>query len=697
VTTNATTLSIDNSVGTVTGTSTTVSPTATTTYTLTATNSAGKSVTATTTVTVVPAATIKSFTPAQSPITSGASTALNWATTNATTLSINGTTVTGTSLPVSPAATTTYTLTAANSLGDSVTATAKVTVYPGISSFTASPTSVSIGGSGATLSWTVADATSLSLATTPLGGSTTTTPVTGTANLAVNPTVATSYVLTATNSDGSTTSPTVTIATTPALTDITSFLASQTSTATASAVASTSSITPLYLIPVFASGDTAVITDDQGNTVQASATSGTAVQINPGRTTTYSLTVTNSSTNSPGTQVQKLRVIVGDVTVFSGVSQSQQNSPLFADGSAAAAQFGSPSSIAMDAGGNTYFADNSSNTCVIEKLDTSGNATRAAGMVQNCANGGNPAPVDGNALTLATFGFANGVAVDPAGDIYLGDYSNAEIRMISAGGVVSTPAGSYLNLNLGVQDKDGVGAAAYFATAWPISDVALDSLGELIVAEQSTMRVMDGSNKVTTLAGAAGKLCTSSNLTTCDGTGLTGGGQGTATFATVLAIAIDRSTDTIYLVDANSIRVMTPDKSTATTLCPGAACWAWTVTTWINPSNTQGYQDGSASVAQFNFPLGIARAADGTLFVADSSNNSIRRITPQGVVDTIAGGDPSLTCGYQGTCTLPNVNSPALEPLPGVTYSPTKIAVDPTQNRLIFDVYDVTGIYTMPY
>ena len=663
---NAASLAINGT--TVTGTSYPVSPTTTTTYTLTATNTVGKSVTAQVTVTVVGAPSIASFTAASNAITAGNSTTLNWTASNATSFSLDGTTVSGTSYPVSPMATTTYTLTATNSLGASVTAQTTVHVLPGISAFTSSASSVSVGGSGATLSWSVLDANSLSLAATPTGGSTTMTDVTGTTSLYVNPTVATSYVLTASNSEGNSNSPTVQITTTPALTDITSFLASPTASTGGSPVVA------VTLTPVFVGGDTATITDDQGNTVKSPATSGTGVSVTPSKTTTYTLTVNNSSTTPPGTEVRKLRVVVGDITDFSGVGNPEYgNFYQFLPGSATTAQFYVPYSLTADPTGNVYFTD--AQACVLAKLDTSGNATIVAGIANNCGS------ADGDALTMAQFGaYLSGVALTSSGEIYVGDGANNEIRMIS-GGQVSTPAGSPTNTT----DMDGTGSNAGFA-ALSIVDAALDSVGELIVAENGAIRVMDSSGTVTTLAGVSG----STSLT--DGTGRTGNGTNTARFIYVAGMAIDTSTDTIYLTDDNTVRTMTPDKSTGS----GAATWTWTITTWVNPSDTQGDLDGPASTAQLYFPGGIARASDGTLFVADYGNY-IRRITPAGVVDTIAGSPTSCVPSSTAMCTLPNTSNTTAEPLPGLTYAPYRIAVDPTSNQLFFDVYDVTSVFTMPY
>ena len=198
----ATTLSINQGVGTVTGPSVVVHPSATTTYTLTATNAGGSSTaSATVTVTAAPVPVISSFTASPSSVTSGGASTLAWSVTGANSLSINPGvgTVTGTSLVVRPSATTTYTLTATNATGNS-TASATVTVTPAavpvISSFTASPSSVTSGGAS-TLAWNVSGAASLSI---NQGVGT----VAGT-SVVVHPSATTTYTLTATNAAGNST------------------------------------------------------------------------------------------------------------------------------------------------------------------------------------------------------------------------------------------------------------------------------------------------------------------------------------------------------------------------------------------------------------------------------------------------------------------------------------------------------------
>jgi hypothetical protein len=216
----ATSLSIDQGVGAVTSlTSVAVSPAVTTVYQLTATGAGGVatlSTTVTVTGTTPSPPTIASFTATPSTISAGAASTLQWSVSNATSLSIDQGigAVTGQSASVTPAATTIYTLTA-NGPGGSATATATVTVSatsaPLIQSFAASPASITSGGS-ATLSWSVSNATSLSI-DNGVGA------VTGTSK-AVTPAATTIYTLTASGGGGAATARatvTVSAATGPSL------------------------------------------------------------------------------------------------------------------------------------------------------------------------------------------------------------------------------------------------------------------------------------------------------------------------------------------------------------------------------------------------------------------------------------------------------------------------------------------------
>ena len=216
-TSRATTISISPGGFTSTSASgsTSVDPTVTTMYTLTATNAAGSTTaTAAVTVTMPAKPTISSFTASPISISSGSSSMLGWATTGAASIAITPGTFTSTSASgstsVDPTVTTMYTLTATNAAG-STTATATVTVTvaekPTISSFTASPTSIS-SGSSSMLGWATTGAASIAI--TP--GTFTSTSASG--STSVSPTATTTYTLTATNAAGSATATaTVTVTT----------------------------------------------------------------------------------------------------------------------------------------------------------------------------------------------------------------------------------------------------------------------------------------------------------------------------------------------------------------------------------------------------------------------------------------------------------------------------------------------------
>ncbi len=218
----------------------------------------------------------------------------------------------------------------------------------------------------------------------------------------------------------------------------------------------------------------------------------------------------------------------------------------------------------------------------------------------------------------AQFNSPQGVAVDVSGAVYVADYSNNRIRKISPEGVVSTLAGSTQGF------VDGTGAAAQFNRPY---GVAVDSSGTVYVADYSNHRIrkVTPDGVVTTLAG--------SSYGYADGTGAA------ARFAYPRGVAVD-GTGTLYVADSGNhrIRKITPD-GVVTTLAGSA----------------QGYADGTGAAAQFFFPYGLAFDRSGDIYVADTVNNRIRKITPAGVVTTVAGS----TGGFaDGTGTATQFSSP---------------------------------------
>lgn len=235
-----------------------------------------------------PAPTISSFTASPALITAGASTTLSWNTQGATSVTIapgNFASTSGTgSVALSPTATTTYTLTATNSIG-SVTALVSVTVtapnLPTITSFTASPTGIALGAIS-TLSWTTSGAATLTI--TP--GTFASTSASGTTN--VSPEATTTYVLTATNAAGSVTATATVTVQTATLPSITSFTANPASISTGSSSTlswATTGATGIAIAP-------GTFTSTSGN--------GTTM-VSPTATTTYTLTATNAAGSNTAT------------------------------------------------------------------------------------------------------------------------------------------------------------------------------------------------------------------------------------------------------------------------------------------------------------------------------------------------------------------------------------------------------------
>ena len=284
----------------------------------------------------------------------------------------------------------------------------------------------------------------------------------------------------------------------------------------------------------------------------------------------------------------------GAVTTLAGAAGQTGG----ADGGGASARFFYPAGIAVDAAGNLYVAD--LDNSAVRKVTAGGSVSTLAGSA------GNSGSVDGQG-GAARFNHPSAVAVDGAGFVYVIDTSNQTVREISPGGSVSTLAGSP-----GVGGStDGNGAAANFF--YP-GGIAATGSGVLYVADTGnhTVRAMASPGAVTTLAGAAGRK------------GDTDGTAGQALFAYPYGVAVDGSGH-LYVCDSgnNTIRVVTT-AGVVTTLAGSGGVPA-------------GSADGAGGAARFNSPASVAVDGAGNVYVADSGNSTIRKIAPSGAVTTLAG------------------------------------------------------------
>ncbi len=260
------------------------------------------------------------------------------------------------------------------------------------------------------------------------------------------------------------------------------------------------------------------------------------------------------------------------------------------------ATFNLTTGLATDSTGNVYVA-NSHNT--ILKITP-------AGVVMTFAGKPDERGTADGVSSGARFVYPIGIATDAADNVYVADKVSNTIRKITPIGEVTTFVGSAGTSG----HADGVGGNASFSG--PVA-VASDSSGNIYVADygNNIIRKVTPSGEVTTIAGQAGESGDA------DGTGAA------ARFNTPYSIATD-SGGNIFVAEISSdvIRKITP---------------AGVVTTLAGKAGEEGHADGIGANATFSSPHGIATDSEGNVYVADYGNNTIRKITPAGVVTTLAG------------------------------------------------------------
>jgi sugar lactone lactonase YvrE len=263
-----------------------------------------------------------------------------------------------------------------------------------------------------------------------------------------------------------------------------------------------------------------------------------------------------------------------------------------ANGQLAAALFDHPNGLALDPAGNLLVADAGNNQ--IRRITSDGVVSTVAGSGRGY--------VDGQGANAA-FNNPYGVAAGPDGVIYVADTNNHCVRKIALDGTVTTLAGN------GIKGfVDGTGTAARFSSPFSLD---VDATGNVYVADAGNNRIrrIAPNGVVVTIAGSgkAGKL---------DGSSVD------AQFNLPSDVAVD-GTGTIFVADLgnNAVRKIASDGRVSTVAGNGAA----------------GAADGAGPIAQFNAPSGLALGLDGCIVIADTQNNRLRKITPTGQVTTIAG------------------------------------------------------------
>jgi hypothetical protein len=307
-------------------------------------------------------------------------------------------------------------------------------------------------------------------------------------------------------------------------------------------------------------------------------------------------------------------------------------------GQATAAALNHPYRTAFDMSGNLFIADNSNNC--IRQINSSGVITTFAGTTVFGFSG------DGGLASSARLYTPTSVMPDAAGNVYIVDEDNMRIRKVNASGIISTVVA---NGTYGFLGDGGPAASAELKRPYGI---AADAAGNLYIADTENHRIR--------------KVNTSGIISTVAGNG-TAGFSGDGALATAAAlnnprdVAVDAAGN-IYIADTynSRMRKVTAATGIITTIAG----------TGLNAFSGDG---GLATSASLNYPSGLALAG-GSICIADEGNNRVRLINASGIISTVAGNG---TAGFSGDGSLATS---------GKLNSPVGVSFDNTGNLYIADL-----------
>jgi len=302
-------------------------------------------------------------------------------------------------------------------------------------------------------------------------------------------------------------------------------------------------------------------------------------------------------------------------------------------GPALQASFRNPTALTVDGAGNLYLRD--SNNFRIRKIDTAGKITTVAGTGTGGVSG------DGGPAIAAQVTSAGGLLADRQGNLYIAELLQCRVRKIDTAGIITTIAGT------GVCNDSGDNASATRAQLNQPAGLVMDAQGFLYISEKigNRIRRLDPNGTITTTAGVG-----------IDGFSGDGGNSAQAQFSSPVAMAID-SQGNIFVADRDNRRVR-------------RFTYGGNINTVVGKGASIG-DGGLAAAARLSFAADIAIDSKGNLYIADSGNQSIRKITTDGVITTVAGN------GHEGFAPDGTLATNAQ------LSSPFSVAIDP-QGNVVF-------------
>ncbi len=363
------------------------------------------------------------------------------------------------------------------------------------------------------------------------------------------------------------------------------------------------------VITTIAGNGTEGFSGDGGNATEAMLNAPRGITLHP---TTGDLYIADTMNN----RVRKIALSTGIITTVAGDGGSGSGG----DGSqATSADMKQPSDVAFDAAGNLYIADTENHR--IRKVATNGIISKYAGDGSRGFSG------DGGNSLKAKMDSPTGIAIDANGVMYIADSDNNRVRKV-ASNIMTTYAGN------GGGTFAGDGGAAIAAGLSP-EQVTIGAGGSILIADTWNHRIR--------------KVNSTGNISTVAGAPRFSGDGGPATQAALnwpVGVSISSSAD-IIITDYLNNRVRKVSSSGTITTLAG-----------ITTAGSGG-DGGPATAAQLNLPADVSTKADGTIFIADSANNKVRKISPAGVISTYAGTGTAGNSGDNGAATAARLNNPS--------------------------------------
>ncbi|MFE7842180.1 RICIN domain-containing protein [Streptomyces sp. NPDC057474] len=292
------------------------------------------------------------------------------------------------------------------------------------------------------------------------------------------------------------------------------------------------------------------------------------------------------------------------------------------EGPAASAVLTHPYGVALDSAGTLYFSEFSTHR--VRKVTRDGNISTLAGSGE-ADYGGDEGPA-----VSAHLNYPRGVAVDSTGAVYIADAGNHRVRKIATDGTISTFAGT------GTAGSSGDGALATAAELDRPYGVAVDSTGTVYIADHNNHRIR--------------KITPDGNIRNFAGTGEAGSaGDGDAAESAQLnsphAVAVDGA-GAVYIADAGNHRVrkVAADGTISTVAGTGEAKF--------------GGDGGAADATQLNCPAAVAVDSSGCLYICDQYNHRVRKVTADGKISTVTGTGAADFGGDDGPASSAQLNSP---------------------------------------